>query len=432
MSAGNDVFGDRAAAGPPQPFFHSRWVPAPAHVRDLGPAPACPPASARRASPAGSSRSGNPDLGLLVCDSEHPVSAARFTATGTPAAPVLSARSAAGSMPARGARQLRLRQRRHRRARPRRRRQDAGRRGARRGGVEPEAVALASTGASASICRSTQVLKGILAVPARAAPRGRRRLPAGDPDDRRLREARRLEVELSDGTVRLSAQCKGAGMISPNFATMLCFVQTDAALEPAHRRPAARRVRQALLRPLLGRRPAVHQRHRDPDVLGRVRRADRARERGRAALRRGARRAAAPARDHDGHRRRGRRADRARDRARRRSRSASRRPRARSPTRRWSRPRCTAPTPTGAGIVQAVGAALPRDRARSRGHRDRGHPRLLGGRRDPLRRGRAGAGACRRDEVEYEITLPGEGAETEVFFSDLSHEYVTINAEYTT
>jgi glutamate N-acetyltransferase / amino-acid N-acetyltransferase len=33
--------------------------------------------------------------------------------------------------------------------------------------------------------------------------------------------------------VRLSAQCKGAGMISPNFATMLCFVQTDAALDAA-------------------------------------------------------------------------------------------------------------------------------------------------------------------------------------------------------
>ena len=37
-----------------------------------------------------------------------------------------------------------------------------------------------------------------------------------------------------------------------------------------------------------------------------------------------------------------------------------------------------------------------------------------------------------RREVEYEIILPGEGAETEVFFSDLSHEYVTVNAEYTT
>ena len=35
-------------------------------------------------------------------------------------------------------------------------------------------------------------------------------------------------------------------------------------------------------------------------------------------------------------------------------------------------------------------------------------------------------------EVDYEIGLPGEGAETEVFFSDLGHEYVTINAEYTT
>ena len=39
-------------------------------------------------------------------------------------------------------------------------------------------------------------------------------------------------MDLPSGTVRLSAQCKGAGMISPNFATMLCFVQTDAALEP--------------------------------------------------------------------------------------------------------------------------------------------------------------------------------------------------------
>src|SRR5262249_4017313 len=37
-----------------------------------------------------------------------------------------------------------------------------------------------------------------------------------------------------------------------------------------------------------------------------------------------------------------------------------------------------------------------------------------------------------RDEVEYVIGLPGDGHETEVFFSDLSHEYVTINAEYTT
>jgi glutamate N-acetyltransferase/amino-acid N-acetyltransferase len=36
------------------------------------------------------------------------------------------------------------------------------------------------------------------------------------------------------------------------------------------------------------------------------------------------------------------------------------------------------------------------------------------------------------DEVEYEIGLPGDGFETEVFFSDLGHEYIKINAEYTT
>ena len=38
----------------------------------------------------------------------------------------------------------------------------------------------------------------------------------------------------------------------------------------------------------------------------------------------------------------------------------------------------------------------------------------------------------RRDEVEYVVGLPGDGHETEVFFSDLSHGYVSINADYTT
>jgi glutamate N-acetyltransferase / amino-acid N-acetyltransferase len=36
------------------------------------------------------------------------------------------------------------------------------------------------------------------------------------------------------------------------------------------------------------------------------------------------------------------------------------------------------------------------------------------------------------DEVDYAVRLPGEGFEAEVFFSDLSHAYVTVNAEYTT
>ena len=36
------------------------------------------------------------------------------------------------------------------------------------------------------------------------------------------------------------------------------------------------------------------------------------------------------------------------------------------------------------------------------------------------------------DEVEYTIGLPGDGFETEVFFSDLGYDYIKINAEYTT
>ncbi len=39
--------------------------------------------------------------------------------------------------------------------------------------------------------------------------------------------------------------------------------------------------------------------------------------------------------------------------------------------------------------------------------------------------------AMQGDEVEFVLTLPGEGGETEIFFSDLSEEYVTYNASYT-
>lgn len=39
-----------------------------------------------------------------------------------------------------------------------------------------------------------------------------------------------VSIDLPQGVVKLSAQAKGAGMISPAFATMLCFIQTDAIL----------------------------------------------------------------------------------------------------------------------------------------------------------------------------------------------------------
>ena len=42
------------------------------------------------------------------------------------------------------------------------------------------------------------------------------------------RGPKRCAVQV--GGVTLSAQAKGAGMIEPGFATMLCFVQTDAVI----------------------------------------------------------------------------------------------------------------------------------------------------------------------------------------------------------
>ncbi len=41
-----------------------------------------------------------------------------------------------------------------------------------------------------------------------------------------------VELPIGDRMVRIGAMTKGAGMICPNMATMLCFVTTDAAVDP--------------------------------------------------------------------------------------------------------------------------------------------------------------------------------------------------------
>ena len=92
MSAGADVWGDRGAEGPPRPFFRSRWVPVPGHVRELDPDAGLPAGFRAAGVACGIKPSGNPDVGLLLCDAERPASAARFTATAAPAAPVLLSR----------------------------------------------------------------------------------------------------------------------------------------------------------------------------------------------------------------------------------------------------------------------------------------------------------------------------------------------------
>jgi len=213
-----------------QPFFRSRWVSAPAHVRELGLDAGLPAGFRAAGVVAGLKPSGRPDVGLLVCDAAHPTSAARFTSTATPAAPVLVSRE-----------RCRLHALRAVLANSGCANAATGRRGlddaaktqgaaALAVGVDHAEVALASTGGISQNLPVDAVLKGILAARERLHTDGdtdfQRAIQTTDAFEKRAN----LEVRLPSGTVRLSAQCKGAGMISPRFATMLCFVETDAEL----------------------------------------------------------------------------------------------------------------------------------------------------------------------------------------------------------
>jgi glutamate N-acetyltransferase/amino-acid N-acetyltransferase len=98
-------------------------------------------------------------------------------------------------------------------------------------GVSPERVAVASTGIIGVPLEREPLLTGIdLALPALAANGGAAFGDAIMTGDRGPKRAS-LELAIGGGSVMLSAQAKGAGMISPDFATMLCFVETDAALD---------------------------------------------------------------------------------------------------------------------------------------------------------------------------------------------------------
>ncbi|HSZ70618.1 MAG TPA: bifunctional glutamate N-acetyltransferase/amino-acid acetyltransferase ArgJ [Solirubrobacteraceae bacterium] len=453
MSAGSDVWGDRASDGPPRPFFDSRWVAAPAHVRELDPDAGLPAGFRAAGIACGIKPSGNPDVGLLICDTASPAasSAARFTATATAAAPVLLSRdrcelgalravlvNSGCANAATGQRGL----------------DDAAKTqgaAALALGLAPEQVALASTGGISHLLPVEKLLKGIL----EATPLLRRE---GDSDLQQaiqttdaFEKRANLELTLPSGTVRLSAQCKGAGMISPNFATMLCFIETDAALaaETADLllgvcvkrsfdrcsvdgqlstndtailiASGASGVRiesesedelrfgealDALLRQLAIMMVA------DGEGAGRIAR----------VVVRGAAGALSEA---------------AGD-------SPAGRALASEPVELVARAVANSPLvktalhgadPNWGRLIQAVGTALA------------GHPRFPA----PLAVDlsiegtlvcSAGAAidydedalaqAVQAREIEYEIALPGDGAETEVFFSDLGHQYVTINAEYTT
>jgi glutamate N-acetyltransferase/amino-acid N-acetyltransferase len=170
------------------------------------------------------------DVGVLVSDQPHTVSAARFTTNARVGAPVVASREAdtsrlravvansGGSNTGDGERGLQTAYATQALV-------------AELLGLESAQVGVASTGVIGTELPRQKLLDGIRAAVEALGEDGDGFSRAILTSDRGPKRAC-LSVALPSGTVRLSAQAKGAGMISPRFATMLCFVQTDAAMSP--------------------------------------------------------------------------------------------------------------------------------------------------------------------------------------------------------
>ncbi|HEX4345096.1 MAG TPA: bifunctional glutamate N-acetyltransferase/amino-acid acetyltransferase ArgJ [Solirubrobacteraceae bacterium] len=211
-------------------FFASRWVDAPEHVEDIG--EGLPAGFRAGAAEAAIKTPGVLDVGLLVCDAPDAVSAARFTRSGVLAAPVVVTRdhtrphalravvaNSANANAATGEPGMRVALAMQQAA-------------ATATGIDPQLVGVASTGVIGVQLDGARVVAGIEAAAARLHAGGDLEFQDAIMTTDAFPKRASLAVTLASGVVRLSAQCKGAGMIEPAFATMLCFVQTDAAMAP--------------------------------------------------------------------------------------------------------------------------------------------------------------------------------------------------------
>jgi glutamate N-acetyltransferase/amino-acid N-acetyltransferase len=406
----------------------SRWLEVPSHVSseegDL-------PKGFRAAGVAcGLKPSGGMDLGLLVCSSPGCVSAARFTRSGVLAAPVVLTKertrldalrvivaNSGNANAATGNRGF----------------EDAARmQGAASmaGGAPEDQVAVASTGVIGVPLDAGLAIKGIARARAELREYGQVDFSEAIRTTDQFAKEVEVDVALPSGTVRLTAQAKGAGMISPAFATMLCFIQTDAVLSAETADlllgvcVARSFDRVSVDGQLSTNDTVILQASGESGVVVAPESEDEVRF-GEAldwALRK---LALDIVRDGEGSKRIGRvvvrgGSDEVVSRA---ARAIANSPLVKAALHGGD--------PNWGRIAQAVGAAMY-DTA----------PLALDIFIENVQVCAAGtaipydvaalAQAVSGDEVEYDVVLPGDGAEAEVFFSDLSHEYVTINADYTT
>jgi glutamate N-acetyltransferase/amino-acid N-acetyltransferase len=201
----------------------SRWVDIPAGAEELDPGELAPGFRAGAAA-CGLKGGGETDVGLLACDAGAVRSALLLTPNAAAAAPVRlcrdevdgaavraavvnsgNANAATGEQGLADARAMR----------------DAA---AIALGLEPRGVAVAETGVIGVPLQVGDVLAGIEEAAGRLSADGGAEFAEAIMTTDRAPKA----LTLRAGDVTVSAQAKGAGMIRPGFATMLCFVQTDA------------------------------------------------------------------------------------------------------------------------------------------------------------------------------------------------------------
>jgi glutamate N-acetyltransferase / amino-acid N-acetyltransferase len=209
-----------------QTFFRSRWVTPPPQFEQLEPAELAPGFRAAGVA-CGLKDGGATDVGVLACDAADVKSALALTRNAAAAAPIRvcreecdaaalravavnsgNANAATGAQGYRDALAMR----------------DAA---AEALGLDPRTVAVAETGTIGVPLDIEAVTTGVLeAAQGLSASGGESFAQAIMTTDRTPKRC-----AIRAGEVTVSAQAKGAGMIEPGFATMLCFVQTNAVVE---------------------------------------------------------------------------------------------------------------------------------------------------------------------------------------------------------
>ncbi len=207
-------------------FFRSRWAAPPAGVGELEPARLAPGFRAGGAH-CGLKNGGKTDIGLLVCDAPEVSSSLLLTRNASAAAPVRVCRRRVDGGAVRAAV-----------VNAGNANAETGEQGmadawamceeaGRRLGLAPESIAVAETGVIGVPLPIADVLTGIGDAAGSLSAEGGDAFAAAILTTDRWPKS----CTLRAGGVTLSAQAKGAGMMQPDFATMLCFVQTDAVVE---------------------------------------------------------------------------------------------------------------------------------------------------------------------------------------------------------